>query len=353
VVLAGVAVVGGVVLVGLVAMRPTGTEGGAAGLIQAAPIVGAAALAIAAGVALRSGAIPFHLWAARVADIAPAAALPLLLAWTPIILAAVAVAAWDAHVAPLGLPLDAERLVLVGVGVLTLVAGTLAALVQDDLEHVVGYLVIADGGLVLFGLATADPASVAPSLAWLVVLAASKSALGAWAVAIASRFGSRRLPELRGWARRSPILGGALLVTAIATFGLPGWPAWELRRELTSLATGGAWAGIVWLATLTVVIPYARILGAGLDRPTSTVAGVAGDRPVLTPMPPVAGRPARAAALEVGGGLAAALRANRSLVVSALALAGALLAIVVAAGGFELADAASAVPPAVHGRSSG
>jgi hypothetical protein len=349
VVLAGVAVAGGVVLVAIAATRPPGSEGGAASLVQAAPIVGAAALAIAAGVAVRSGAIPFHLWAARVADVAPAAALPLLLAWTPVVLAAVAVAAWDARLAPLGLPLDAERWVLVGVGVLTLVAGTLAALVQDDLEHIVGYLVIADGGLVLFGLATSDPASVAPSLAWLLVLAASKSALGAWAVAIASRSGSRRLPDLRGWARRSPLLAVAFLLTAVATFGLPGWLAWEVRRSMPALATGEALGAVLWLATLAVAIPYARVLGAGLDHVTSTVAGVAGDRPVLTTMPTMGGRRGRAAAAELGGGLATALRANRALVVAGLAVACAVLAVIVAAGGFGLADAASEAPPAVRG----
>jgi hypothetical protein len=334
VVLAGVSVGAGIVL---------------AGLLQAAPVVGAAALAIAAGVAVRSGAIPFHLWAARVADVAPAAALPLLLAWTPVVLGAVAVAAWDARVASLGLPLDAERSVLVVVGVITLIAGTLAALVQDDLEHVVGYLVIADGGLVLFGLAGSDLVSVGPSLAWLVVLAASKSALGAWAVAIASRFGTRRLPDLRGWARRAPLLGFAFLLTAIATFGLPGWLAWDLRRAIPTLATGEPWGTLVWLATLAVAIPYARILVGGLDRATSTVAGVAGDRPVLTTMPPIAGRMSRAAAREVGGGLATALRANRALIVSGLTLACALLAVVVAAGGLGLERAAAEAPPAARG----
>jgi multicomponent Na+:H+ antiporter subunit A len=311
--------------------------------------VGAAALAMALGVAVRSGAIPFHLWAARVADVAPAAALPLLLAWTPVVLAAVAVAAWDARVAPLGLPLDAERWVLVAIGTLTLVAGTLAALVQDDLEHVVGYLVIADGGLILFGLATSDPVSVAPSLAWLVVLAASKSALGAWAVAVASRFGSRRLPELRGWARRAPVLGVAFALAAVATFGLPGWLAWDLRRTMPELATGSPWGTLLWLATLAVAIPYARVLGAGVDRPTSTVAGVAGERPVLTTMPELRGRSRRVAAGDVGTSLATGLRANRSLIVSGLTLAAALLAVVVATGGFGLEAAASEPPPAVRG----
>jgi hypothetical protein len=71
--------------------------------------IGLAYLTFGAAVAIRFGAIPFHLWAARVADAAPGIALPLLMAWIPAAFAAVALAWIDQSVAPLGLPLPSER----------------------------------------------------------------------------------------------------------------------------------------------------------------------------------------------------------------------------------------------------
>ena len=59
-------------------------------LIAVPAVFGFAYLAFALAVAIRFGAIPFHLWAARVADAAPGVALPLLLAWGPAAFAAVA-----------------------------------------------------------------------------------------------------------------------------------------------------------------------------------------------------------------------------------------------------------------------
>ena len=50
---------------------------------------------------MRFGAIPFHLWAARLTDVVPETALPILTAFAPASLAVVALAWIDASVAPL------------------------------------------------------------------------------------------------------------------------------------------------------------------------------------------------------------------------------------------------------------
>ncbi|HXU86787.1 MAG TPA: hypothetical protein VN773_13385, partial [Verrucomicrobiae bacterium] len=78
-------------------------------LVEAPAVFGLAYLAFAIAVAVRFGAIPFHLWAARVADAAPGIALPLLLAWGPAAFAAIALVWIDQSVAPLALPLGGER----------------------------------------------------------------------------------------------------------------------------------------------------------------------------------------------------------------------------------------------------
>ncbi len=83
--------------------------------LDAQPVVfGLAYLAFAIAVALRFGEIPFHLWAARLADVVPETALPILTAYAPASLALVAVAWIDTSVTPFATDLGIDRLIVVG-----------------------------------------------------------------------------------------------------------------------------------------------------------------------------------------------------------------------------------------------
>ena len=119
-------------------------------------------LAVALAVGLRIGVLPFHLRIPQLTDVAPPIALPLLLAWVPLPLAVVGLAAVDLLVAPLALPLGGEQVIIVAVVIVTLGGASLAAFLQDDIRHMTGYIVIADGAIVLLGLAALDPRRVGP-----------------------------------------------------------------------------------------------------------------------------------------------------------------------------------------------
>ena len=129
---------------------------------DATAIVGLLVLAIALAVAIRSGLIPFHLRVPRLADVAPPVSLPLLLAWVPLPLAVVGLAAVDRLLAPLALPLEGEQWLIIAAALFTLVAAAAAAFLQDDLRHTTGYLVIADFALVLLAFAALDPEAWGP-----------------------------------------------------------------------------------------------------------------------------------------------------------------------------------------------
>jgi NADH-quinone oxidoreductase subunit M len=257
----------------------TVTSGGVA-----TPALGFVTLAFALVVSARWGVLPFHLRVSRLTDLVPGETLPLLLAWIAVPMTVVALAAVDRLVSPLALSLDGERLVIVLVSLATLVLAALAAFVHDDLRHASAYLVIADAGLVLLAIAALDPAAWGPGRAWVVALAASKTALLAWAVVAEDRFGTRSLPDLRGWIRRSPLLAAALIVTTVATFGLPpllGMPAWvalDARLGLASAAADAPWEAVLFLAGLLTLPTYLRILGIGTGRPTSRVDGAPPER---------------------------------------------------------------------------
>jgi NADH-quinone oxidoreductase subunit N len=348
-------------------------------LVGDSPIFGLAYLAVGIGVAMRFGAIPFHLWVARVADVAPEVTLPLLTAWGPATLAIVGLAWVDGSIVPV-IPitgdLPGERIVIVAVGLACLVLGAIAAWVQDDLEHVVGYATVQDAGIVVLAFAALDPDVWAASRTWIVVLLVARTAFAAWAVAVRARFGSRRIDDLHGWARRSPVLAVALLAIAVASVGWPGFAAFEARAQIIGLAVHGPLEGIVLAAVFLPLLYYGRLFAIGLARPTIEVAAVADDRPraplrQTTAVPAVAvgatppeatGRRAIAGEQRGRARLPASrgprtwaplvgliVDANRGLVAAGLALVLSIAAVLAAGGGLGLPAAAAEPAPAPAG----
>jgi NADH:ubiquinone oxidoreductase subunit 2 (subunit N) len=255
-----------------------GISAAGTGIESATALVGMIVLAVALAVGLRIGVLPFHLRIPQLTDVAPPIALPLLLAWIPLPLAVVGLAAVDLLVAPLPLPLGQEQVIIVAVVLVTLGGASLAAFLQDDIRHMTGYIVIADGAIVLLGLAALTPDAWGPARIWLVALAATKTGLATWAAVVESRFGSRHLPDLRGWIRRSPLLGAALLVVTVASFGLPGWAAFEARITLAQLSGGAPLDTILVVLGFLTLPTYLRLLAAGTGRPTSRVDRAAPER---------------------------------------------------------------------------
>ncbi len=337
-------------------------------------VYGLAFLAVAIGTAIRFGAIPFHRWAARLADSAPEPALPLLLAWAPAAFAVVALAWMDRSMAPLLLPLDTERGLVAAVAALTIILGAVGAWLQDDLEHVVGYSILQDAGFIILGLAILDPAAWQPTRAWILIFVVVKTAFAAWAIALRVRFGSRRIPELGGWARRAPLLAVSLLLIVIATIGVPGLLSWDVRSELIDLSLGSGPMGIVvLLGGVASLAYYGRIALAGVSAPSTLVVAGAAERPRRAPAGPTdptagaatGGEPTlndaeasaaatratprgggrRAATPPVGHRLVATWRANRAPIASAGVLVLALIGLTVGVGGLGSRAAAAAPAP--------
>jgi hypothetical protein len=360
--LRGLAIAGGLGIAAIAWLgRPLGE-------IDPGRVVGIAYLAVAMAAAIRLGAIPFHLSAARTADAAPGVALPLLLAWLPGAFAAVALVWVDRSVASLVIPLVTERGLVAAVGAATIILGLVAAWIQDDLEHVVGYTIVAGGGYLVLGLATLDPAVGDPTRRWLLALAVAGSALGAWVVAIHAGFRTRRLPELAGWARRSPVLGASLVLIAVAMIGWPAMSAWQARAAIAAGSLPGPIAALIIVTPLAGLAVFGRILMVGLQPVEGVVRAGRGERPLWP-----AGVARRqeiangANALRPRGGaaratsivlpprirqVAAAAHANRSPLASVIVAAVAALAVVVAMGGFGIAGAGASVPAEIGARPS-
>ncbi len=329
-----------VVVAGTLAIAATAWFGRDLSQLAAQPVVfGLAYLAFAIAVAIRFGAIPFHLWVARLADAAPETALPILTALAPAAFAIVALAWIDASVAPLLVDLDAARDLVLAIAIASIVLAALAALVQDDLEHVVGYSIVGDAGVIILALAVLDPAAWAPARTWVMAFVVGRAAFAAWAAGIRVTFSTGRLGDLRGWATRSPILAVALGLVAIAAVGFPGLLAFDARASLVELALDGPVAAIVLVACLLPILYYGRLLAVGVSRPDRAVDPNATWGPAI-------GRPAPT---DHPAGVREIVVGSRPFIAAVMAVLLASIALATAAGAFGLPGAAAGAPGGPEG----
>ncbi len=190
----GVRVLRATIIAGAMAISAAAWIGRDLSELAARPVVfGLAYLAMALAVAIRFGAIPVHAWAARLAHAINETELPLVTAWAPAALAVVVLAWADTSIAPLLVDLDTVRVVVVAIALASIVLASVAAWIQDDIEHIVGYSIIGDAGVVILAIAALDPEVWAPARTWILAFVVTRSAFAAWAGATRATFGTGRL----------------------------------------------------------------------------------------------------------------------------------------------------------------
>jgi hypothetical protein len=210
----------------------------------------------------------------------------------------------------------------------------------------------------LLALAARDAEAAQPARLWLLVFILAKSALVAWAAAVSWSFRSSNVVRLRGWLRRSPLLGLALAIIVLATLGWPGSDVFEARAALVRLGLPEPLRFAGMAAMLLALASYLRLLVAGLLSQSEEVREAAGDRlrlPKSVAPEVIDDEPGEAAADTVGwesrrrsrrrreqrphNRFGRTLRLNQPLETSLLVLAGAALAATVAFGGFGVGSA--------------
>ena len=304
--------------------------------LAAQPVVfGLAYLAFAVAVAMRFGAIPFHLWAARLTDVVPETSQPILTALAPASLAIVALAWVDASIAPLLVDLAPERALVIAIAIVSIVFAALAAFVQDDIEHILGYSIVGDAGVVVLALAALDPEVWAPARMWILAFVVARCAFAAWCAGIRAGFWTGRVADLRGWARRSPFLAIAFVLVVIAGVGFPGLVAFDARTAIVELALDTPLTTLVLIGTLLPIAYYGRLLVIGLSRPDRVLDPVNAWRPQLT-LPDLTG---------LGRWLRMTWISNRAFTTGSVAILLGLLALATSAGAFGGPAAAAGLAP--------
>jgi NADH-quinone oxidoreductase subunit N len=308
--------------------------------------IGLAFLAVVAAVVLRMAAIPVHAWGARFAEAAPAGAIPTTLGWGAAGFALVALGWVDVTIGSAGAPLGTERTVVAIVAAASILLGGVAAVLHDDLEHVLGYSIVQDAGVALLAFAAVGPEAEAAGRDWIVGLVAVKTGLAAWVLVTRAAFGVRRLSELGGWARSSPILGLALVLVIVGAVGLPGMATFTARGVLTDLALPAPFDVIVLLGAFAPVVYLGRILVIGVDRMSDAARAGQRMRPRLRDLRPDGWT--SASTLTLVRAAPGALRENRFALAAGSAVLVALIGLAVATGGLTAATPDEPAAAAAH-----
>ena len=292
--------------------------------------LGLGLLGMVAAVAVRCGLIPIHVWAARFMEGVSPLAIPAAFAWGSAVFVLVALEWSQVVVGPVAAG-DGERILIVGLAMTSIVLGGLAAMVHDDIEHVLGYSILQDAGVAVLAFASLEPQVVAAARNWLVASATVKTALAAWASVVRTTYGGHRLDDLGGWARRSPVLGVAFAGILVAAVALPGFSMWDARVQLIEGGIPGVGAVLAVVVAAMPAIYLGRIGFAGIAPIAQAVAAGPSGRPRWS-----GGRTAGWSAGSVGSAIRAVpteLRANRAALAAFGVVALAVMGLLTAVGG--------------------
>jgi NADH-quinone oxidoreductase subunit N len=208
------------------------------------------------GLGFKISAVPFHMWTPDVYQGAPS---PI----TAFMSSATKVAGFAAflRIFLVAFPLYRTdwRPVIMALAALTMIVGTIAAVVQTDLKRALAYSSIANAGYILIGFAAAavdDRVAAHRGLeaALFYLFTYTFMTIGAFAVVtlVGRRTGDARhgFDQYRGLARRSPVLAGFLTFFLLAQAGVPFTGGFIAKLQVFGAAVD---AREYWLAIIGVL----------------------------------------------------------------------------------------------------
>jgi NADH-quinone oxidoreductase subunit N len=234
-----------------------------------------------AGLGFKIAAFPFHMW---VPDTYEAASTPFV-AWLSVApKAAGFVVIFRLYLEGVGERAELWVPMAVGLATITIVAGNLMAIPQQNVKRLLAYSGIAHIGYMLVGLAAVSANGVAMMLFYLVAYLFGN--MGAFLVveAVAQSEGSESIAAYRGLAQRSPVLALSMLLFLLSLGGIPFVAGfWAKLYVFWAAAERGRYALVLVGAVLTVVALFYYLLVAKrmyIDAPEKT--GPIAVAPLLT-----------------------------------------------------------------------
>ncbi|HXW33363.1 MAG TPA: NADH-quinone oxidoreductase subunit N [Acidimicrobiales bacterium] len=234
------------------------------------------------GFGFKIAAVPFHLWTPDVYQGSP----------TPVtgFMAAVAKAGGFAallrvFITSFGLLRTDWQPAVWVLAALTLLLGSIVALVQRDIKRMLAYSSINHAGFILLGLQAADSKGVEASLYYLFVY--TFMVIGTFAIVTivgGTGDGAHDLGRYRNLSARQPWLAASLAILLVAQAGIPFTTGFLAKLEVLDAAVGAHSTVLAVIAMVTAVIAaffylrvivlmYAPAVGAGAVQAGAAEAG--------------------------------------------------------------------------------
>ena len=265
----------------------TATPGGLDALLVAGLLL------LLVGFFFKIGAVPFHLWTPDVYQGAPTPITAFMAACTKV--AAFGALLRVVYAVFPGMQWDVQ-VVLWIVAIATMLVGTVAGLVQNDVKRLLAYSSIAHAGFVLTGIVALDQRGIGAVLIYL--LAYGAATVGAFGVVSLVRERSAdgsvvgeatALWQWAGLGRKSPLLALTFTLFLLSFAGIPLTAGFIGKFAVFSAAvSGGAWplALIGVLASAAAVFFYVRIIvlmyfTPGRDEPSGELSDELSDEEAL------------------------------------------------------------------------
>ncbi|GAB2974468.1 MAG TPA: NADH-quinone oxidoreductase subunit NuoN [Actinotalea caeni] len=219
------------------------------------------------GLLFKVGAVPFHAWTPDVYQGAPTSVTGFMAACTKV--AAFAALLRFVYVVTPGLTWDLAPF-LWTVAILTMVVGTVLAIVQTDMKRTLAYSSVAHAGFLLLGVIALDERGIGGVIFYL--LAYGLATVGSFGLVslvrtkdadgnVTSEAG--HLSEWAGLGRRSPVLAVSFALFLLSFAGIPLTAGFTGKFAVFSAAVaGGAWPLVVVavLASAAAAFFYVRII---------------------------------------------------------------------------------------------
>jgi NADH-quinone oxidoreductase subunit N len=254
----------------------TDMAGVAAALQDGHPLLILGMVLTLGGLGFKIAAFPFHMW---VPDTYEAASTPFV-AWLSVApKAAGFVVMFRLYLEGVGGPVVLWVPLAAGLAAITIIAGNLMAIPQQNIKRLLAYSGIAHIGYMLVGFAAVSASGVAMMLFYLVAYLFGN--MGAFFVveAVAQSDGSEAISAYKGLAQRSPLLALSMLLFLLSLGGIPFVAGFWAKLFVFWAAIEGCtgWCQMYWLvlvgAILTVVALFYYLLVAKrmyIDAPDRT-----------------------------------------------------------------------------------
>ena len=213
------------------------------------------------GLGFKVAAVPFHMWTPDAYQGAPSPVTGFMAAGSKLAGFAVLIRLLDVVLFPLRWD---WRPLVIGIAVVTMIAGSVLAVVQDDVKRLLAYSSIAHAGFVFTGIIAASDRGVSGSLFYLATYGVT--VLGSFAIVamLAGRDERRvRLTDYRGLFNEHPLLAGLLTLFLLSLAGVPLTAGFvgKLLVFGAAVEAGYAWVVVVGvLASAIAAFFYLRVM---------------------------------------------------------------------------------------------